>query len=48
MSTVQERLRATGDAKIADGHSQIAELTTLAADQQRAGAGLSIKSVDGP
>jgi MerR family transcriptional regulator, copper efflux regulator len=45
---VQERLRATVDAKIAEAHSQIAELTTLAADLQRAAAGLSIEPVDGP
>ena len=45
---VQERLRATVDAKIAEAHTQIAELTTLAADLQRAAAGLSIEPVDGP
>jgi MerR family copper efflux transcriptional regulator len=47
-ATVQERLRATVDAKIADAHTQIAELTTLAADLQRAAAGLSAQPVDGP
>jgi len=45
---VQERLRATVDAKVADAHRQIAELTTLAADLQRAAAGLSAEPVDGP
>ena len=45
---VQERLRATVDAKIAQTHNQIAELTTLAADLQRASAGLSTEPVDGP
>ena len=45
---VPERLRATVDAKIAQTHTQIAELTTLAADLQRASAGLSTEPVDGP
>jgi MerR family transcriptional regulator, copper efflux regulator len=45
---VQERLRATVDAKIAQTHAHIAELTTLAADLQRASAGLSTAPVDGP
>ena len=35
-ATVQERLRTTVDAKISAAHAQIAELTTLAADLQRA------------
>lgn len=45
---VQERLRATVETKIADAHNQIAELTTLAADLQRAAATLSATPVDGP
>jgi MerR family transcriptional regulator, copper efflux regulator len=45
---VQERLRATVEAKIGDAHNQIAELTTLAADLQRAAATLSAQPVDGP
>lgn len=47
-ATVQERLRTTVDAKISEAHAQIAELTTLAADLQRAAAGLSSQPVDGP
>jgi MerR family copper efflux transcriptional regulator len=45
---VQERLRATVDAKIGAAHAQIAELTNLAADLQRAAATLSTQPVDGP
>ena len=45
---VQERLRGTVETKIADAHRQIAELTTLAADLQRAAASLSSTPVDGP
>jgi MerR family transcriptional regulator, copper efflux regulator len=47
-ATVQARLRTTVDAKIAEAHAQIAELTTLAADLQRAAASLSSRPVDGP
>lgn len=45
---VQDRLRATVEAKISDAHAQIAELTTLAADLRRAAATLSTQPVDGP
>jgi MerR family transcriptional regulator, copper efflux regulator len=45
---VQDRLRATVEAKIADALAQIAELTTLAAELQRAAATLSTQPVDGP
>jgi DNA-binding transcriptional MerR regulator len=45
---VQERLRSTVDAKIADARRRIAELTTLTADLHRAAAGLSAEPVDGP
>ncbi len=45
---VQERLRRTVETKIADAHHQIAELTTLAAELQRAAASLSSQPVDGP
>jgi len=45
---VQERLRSTVEAKITDAHTQIAELTALAADLQRAAATLSTHPVDGP
>jgi MerR family transcriptional regulator, copper efflux regulator len=45
---VQERLRATVQAKIADAHDQIAELTRLAGDLERAAATLSVTAVDGP
>ena len=45
---VQQRLRATVEAKIGDAHRQIAELTTLAADLQHAAATLSTQPVDGP
>jgi DNA-binding transcriptional MerR regulator len=47
-ATVQERLRTTVDAKISAAHAQIAELTTLAADLQRAAVTLSRQPVDGP
>jgi MerR family transcriptional regulator, copper efflux regulator len=45
---VQERLRATVAAKISDAHTQIAALTALTADLQRAAATLSAQPVDGP
>jgi MerR family transcriptional regulator, copper efflux regulator len=45
---VQERLRATVDAKITDAHNQIAELTNLTTDLQRAAATLSAAPADGP
>jgi len=45
---VQERLRAAVDAKITDAHRQIAELTTLVADLQRAAAVLSAEPTEGP
>ena len=45
---VQERLRATVQAKIGDAHDQIAELTSLAGDLERAAATLSATPVDGP
>lgn len=38
---VQERLRATVEAKVAESRRQIAELTALTADLQRAAAGLT-------
>ena len=47
-ATVQDRLRATVEAKIADAHSQIAALTTLAAQLQTAAATLTAPPVDGP
>ena len=47
-ATVQERLRATVEAKIADAHSQIAALTILAAELQTAAASLTAAPVDGP
>lgn len=45
---VQERLRATARAKVEDAHARIAELTTLAADLQRALASLAASAPDGP
>ena len=45
---VQERLRATVQAKISDAQHQIAELTTLAAELEHAAAALSATAVDGP
>ena len=45
---VQDRLRTTVEAKINDAHAQIAALTILAADLQRAAAILSTEPVDGP
>jgi DNA-binding transcriptional MerR regulator len=45
---VQERLRATAEAKVADAHARIAELTGLAAELQRAVASLSSGAADGP
>jgi MerR family transcriptional regulator, copper efflux regulator len=45
---VQDRLRATVEAKIGAAHAQIAELTALAADLQGAAAALSTQPVDGP
>jgi DNA-binding transcriptional MerR regulator len=47
-ATVQERLRTTVEAKVADAHAQIAAMTTLAAELQRAAASLSTDPVDGP
>lgn len=47
-ANVQERLRATVDAKITDARTQITELTTLTADLQRAASILSTAPVDGP
>jgi MerR family copper efflux transcriptional regulator len=47
-ATVQERLRTTVEAKIADAQSQIAALTTLAAELQIAAATLTAAPVDGP
>lgn len=47
-ATVQERLRSTVEAKIGAAHSQIAELTALTDDLQRAVATLSATPVDGP
>ncbi|HMG40905.1 MAG TPA: MerR family transcriptional regulator [Acidimicrobiales bacterium] len=45
---VQERLRAAVDAKVAEAHAQIAELTTFTADLQRAAAVLSTHRPEGP
>jgi DNA-binding transcriptional MerR regulator len=45
---VQDRLRTTVEVKINDAHAQIAALTILAADLQRAAATLSTQPVDGP
>ena len=45
---VQDRLRTTVETKINDAHAQIAALTLLAADLQRAAATLSTEPVDGP
>jgi MerR family transcriptional regulator, copper efflux regulator len=47
-ANVQEHLRATVEAKLTDARTQIAELTTLTADLQRAVATLSATPVDGP
>lgn len=47
-ATVQEQLRATVETKVTEAHAQIAELTALAAELQRAAATLSIPPVDGP
>jgi MerR family transcriptional regulator, copper efflux regulator len=47
-ATVQERLCSTVEAKIDAAHSQIAELTALTDDLQRAVATLSATPVDGP
>jgi MerR family copper efflux transcriptional regulator len=47
-ANVQQRLRETVEAKITDARSQIADLTSLAADLQRAAATLSAQPVDGP
>jgi DNA-binding transcriptional MerR regulator len=44
---VQERLRATVDAKVIESQRQIAELTILTADLQRAAAGLRADPVNG-
>ena len=45
---MQDRLRTTVETKINDAHAQIAALTLLAADLQRAAATLSTEPVDGP
>lgn len=45
---VQERLRATVAAKIADSHRRIAELTSLTADLQRSAASLAAHTPAGP
>ena len=45
---VRERLRAAVDAKVAEAHTQIAELTTFTADLRRAAAVLSTHRPDGP
>jgi MerR family transcriptional regulator, copper efflux regulator len=45
---VQRRLRETVEAKITDARSQIAELTSLTSDLQRAAATLSAQPVEGP
>jgi DNA-binding transcriptional MerR regulator len=45
---VQERLRAAVEARIAEAHTQIAELTALAAELQQAAAALSARPPDGP
>jgi MerR family transcriptional regulator, copper efflux regulator len=47
-ANVQRQLRETVEAKITDARSQIAELTTLDADLQRAAATLSAQPVEGP
>ncbi len=44
---VQERLRATVEAKVSESQRQIAELTLLTADLQRAAAGLATTSATG-
>jgi MerR family transcriptional regulator, copper efflux regulator len=45
---VQSRLQAVVDAKIADAHARIAEMTALAADLQRVAAVLHAHTPDGP
>jgi MerR family transcriptional regulator, copper efflux regulator len=45
---VKDRLRATVATKLAEAHGRIAELTTLAADLQRAAAALTAGAADGP
>ncbi len=45
---VQARLRASVDAKVAETHDRIAELTTFAADLQRATVTLASHRPDGP
>lgn len=45
---VQERLLTTVGAKVAEAHARIAELTTFAADLQRAAASLRTHRPDGP
>lgn len=47
-ANVQGRLQDVVDAKIADAQGRIAELTTLAADLQRAAAALGSHTPDGP
>jgi MerR family transcriptional regulator, copper efflux regulator len=44
---VQERLRATVEAKVAESQRQIAELTLLTAELQRVAAALSVDPVNG-
>jgi MerR family copper efflux transcriptional regulator len=45
---VQQRLQAVVDAKVTEAQARIAELTVLTADLQRAAAGLSSHTPDGP
>ena len=47
-ATVQQRLLSTVETKIAGAHAQIAAMTTLAAELQRAAATLATAPVDGP
>ena len=47
-ANVQRRLRETVEAKITDARGQIADLSTLAADLQRAASTLSAQPVEGP
>jgi MerR family transcriptional regulator, copper efflux regulator len=45
---VQDRLRATVDAKVSEAHARIAALTSFTADLRRAAATLSAHRPDGP
>lgn len=45
---VQDRLRTTVATKLSEAHGRIAELTTLAADLQRAAAALTAAPAEGP